>query len=306
MLKSLKYDGTATCEDWATFLVKFEIMANSSNLSPQERRDYLCWCLTGAASRYGTNLIRHNKNISYDDMVTKMEQRFNYGNEAGTLQVQFQCARQSPNESTDEWADRLSSLADKAFRDVPEQYVKTQIITQFLQSLNDKDAGKSVSMLKPQSIEEACQLVKLSQHLDTSIYGGRRPDRHCADINERVDPYCQNVRTNSNTALPRQAKDQSTEQQLSQLSHGLMTLQNSTIAQFKELQHEIQKMHEYMWSPPEYKHPFKCYNCGEPGHISRHCQKPPKDRNTRRPRLRDDNKEDKREPLNQQGSDKEA
>ena len=58
-----------------------------------------------------------------------MEQRFNHANETETLQVQFYSARQSPTESTDEWADRLSSLTDKAFRDVPEHYVQSQIIT---------------------------------------------------------------------------------------------------------------------------------------------------------------------------------
>jgi hypothetical protein len=79
-------------------------------------------------------------------------------------------------QSTDEWADMLSSLADKAFRDVPEHYLQSQIITKLLQALTDKAAGKAASMLKPKSIEEACQLVKLSQHLDSSIYGVKHPN----------------------------------------------------------------------------------------------------------------------------------
>ena len=145
MLKSLKFDGTDKCEDWSAFLVKFDIFADASRWSEAEKRDQLCWCLTGAASRYGTNLIRHNRQISYTELVEKMEQRFNHGNETETLQVQFHNARQSPRESTDEWADRLSILADKAFRDVPEKYVQSQIITKFLQALNDKEAGKAAS-----------------------------------------------------------------------------------------------------------------------------------------------------------------
>jgi hypothetical protein len=74
--------------------------------------------LTGQASRYGTNLIRHNKNISYVQLMANMEQRFNHANETETLQVQFYSARQSPTESTDEWADMLSNLADKSFMDL--------------------------------------------------------------------------------------------------------------------------------------------------------------------------------------------
>jgi hypothetical protein len=76
-----------------------------------------------------------------------MEQRFNHANETETLQVQFHSARQSPTEYTDEWADRLSSLADRAFRDVPVHYVQSQIITKCLQALTDKAAGKAASML---------------------------------------------------------------------------------------------------------------------------------------------------------------
>jgi hypothetical protein len=90
--------------------------------------------------------------------MENMEQRFNHGNETETLQVQFHSARQSPAESTDEWADRLWRLADKAFIDVPEHYVQSQIITNILQALTDKAVGKAASMLKPKSIEEACQL----------------------------------------------------------------------------------------------------------------------------------------------------
>jgi DNA-binding ferritin-like protein len=75
--------------------------------------------------------------------MKKMEQRFNHANETETLHVQFNSTRQSLTESTDEWADRLSSFADKAFRDVPEHYVQSQIIKIFLQALTDKAAGKA-------------------------------------------------------------------------------------------------------------------------------------------------------------------
>jgi hypothetical protein len=47
-----------------------------------------------------------------------------------------------------------------------------------LQALTDKAAGKAASMLKPKSIEEACQLVELSQHLDSSIYGVKHQEHN--------------------------------------------------------------------------------------------------------------------------------
>jgi hypothetical protein len=43
-------------------------------------------------------LIRHNKDISYVQLMAKMEQRFSHANETETLQVQFHSASQSPTE----------------------------------------------------------------------------------------------------------------------------------------------------------------------------------------------------------------
>ena len=125
MMKSLKFDGTEKGEDWSAVLVKFEIFAEAARWTDREKRNQLCLCFTGGASRYGTNVLRHNKDLTYAQLVGKMEQRFNHGNEIETLQVQFHSARQSPGESTDQWSDRLTALADKAFRDLPEHYVQS-------------------------------------------------------------------------------------------------------------------------------------------------------------------------------------
>jgi hypothetical protein len=48
-------------------------------------------------------------------------------------------------------------------------------------------------MLKPKSIEEACQLVKLSQHLDSSIYGVKHQENNPYTERER-EPVCQAVK----------------------------------------------------------------------------------------------------------------
>jgi hypothetical protein len=151
--------------------------------------------LNRSASRYGPNLTRHNKDISYVQLMETMEHRFNHGNATETLQVQFHSARQSPAEPTDEWADRLSSLADKAFKDIPEHCPITDNNKKFTGT--DKAEGKAASMLKPKSIEEACQLVKLSQHLDSSIYGVMHQEHSPYTELER-EPVCRAVKALGN------------------------------------------------------------------------------------------------------------
>jgi hypothetical protein len=52
-------------------------------------------------------------------------------------------------------------------------------------------------MLKPKSIEEACQLVKLSQHLDSSIYGVMHQEHSPYTELER-EPVCRAVKALGN------------------------------------------------------------------------------------------------------------
>lgn len=291
MLKSLKFDGTENSEDWSSFLVKFDIFAEAAQWSDQEKRNHLCWCLAGAASRYGTNLIRHNKNMTFQNLVERMEQRFNHGNETETLQVQFYNSRQSPGESTEDWADRVSILADKAFKEVPEKYVTSQVITKFLQALNDKEAGKAASMLKPKTIEEACQLVKLSQHLDSSIYGFKSREQR---YSQPETPSCQAMRSQAhgNEEKPNGGIDE----QMATLMKNMATLQESTQTAFTDIKQKMSRLEQgrqdnsgswrgqnyqdRRWSRnSEGQNTFRCFNCNGFGHIARHCKKPRQNEN---------------------------
>ena len=190
--------------------------------------------LNRSASRYGPNLTRHNKDISYVQLMETMEHRFNHGNATETLQVQFHSARQSPAEPTDEWADRLSSLADKAFKDIPEHCPITDNNKKFTGT--DKAEGKAASMLKPKSIEEACQLVKLSQHLDSSIYGVMHQEHSPYTELER-EPVCRAVKA------PREyGQHNPLDSQMASLMEKMVSMQEATEKSLKELHHQVSEL----------------------------------------------------------------
>ena len=90
--------------------------------------------MTGAAGKYCSAIIRREKNIAFEELVNRMEKRFNLRKLVATLQVQFNNARQSENEDIDEWTDRLIALADKAFCDLPDEYVKNQVVIKLCQA----------------------------------------------------------------------------------------------------------------------------------------------------------------------------
>jgi hypothetical protein len=57
-----------------------------------------------------------------------------------TAQVQFNNARQTPEELLEDWVDRVMSLATRAFRELPEKHMYQQVVVRLCQGAADKEA----------------------------------------------------------------------------------------------------------------------------------------------------------------------
>ena len=67
------------------------------------------------------------------DLILKIEKRFGFRELHETAQVQFNNARQTPEELLEDWADRVLSLATRAFGDSPENHMYQQEAVGFCQ-----------------------------------------------------------------------------------------------------------------------------------------------------------------------------
>jgi len=76
-------------------------------------------------------------------------------------------ARQNQLERLEDWADRVLSLACKAYRDLPDSYMYTQAIWKICQGC----AGQHAATAKPSSVEAAIDHIKWYQHNHTAIFG---------------------------------------------------------------------------------------------------------------------------------------
>jgi hypothetical protein len=91
-------------------------------------------------------------------------------------------------------------------------------------------------MLKPKSIKEACQLVKLSQHLDSSIYGVKHQQHNPYTERER-EPVCQAVKA------PREyGQHNPLDSQLASMMEKMVSMQEATEKSFKELYHQLNEL----------------------------------------------------------------
>ena len=127
---SIKFDGKS---NWKAFYAKFSRYAEVSEWTEGECRDQLCWCLDGKASEYYALLVERNQEMVYMDLIRKLEKRFGFRELPETAQVEFNNARQTPDKLLEDWADRVLSLATRAFRDLPETHMYKQAVVRLCQ-----------------------------------------------------------------------------------------------------------------------------------------------------------------------------
>ena len=128
---SLKFDGKS---NWKAFYAKFSRYADVSEWTEGECRDQFCWCLDGKASEYYALFVERNQEMVYMDLIRKLEKRFGFRELPETAQVQFNNARQTPDELLEDWADRVLCLATRAFRDLPETHMYQQAVVRLEKS----------------------------------------------------------------------------------------------------------------------------------------------------------------------------
>ena len=185
-----------------------------------------------------------------------------------TVQVRFQQATQSTGESLEDWADRVLTLASKAFKELPEKHSNQQAVIRFCQGLLDKEAGQHVCTLKPCSVEDAIDKVRWYQHVHQAIYGKSRSKRCTRDHEEKAA----NVYSVQENRGP--SRRHSTSQRESVSNTFEATLEKGQ-QQIEKLSSDVQILfasREDRRQRPQYRRcDGACYTCGKKGHFKKDC-----------------------------------
>lgn len=168
--KSLIYDGTG---NWQAFFTKFNRYSEAAGWGPRACKDQLCFCLTGKASEHYAMLLERDPDLSYYATVQKFEKRFGAHELQETVELQFSNAKQRYGEDLEDWTDRVLQLANKAFRDLPDEYVNRQMILRLCQGCLDKDAGQHAINARPRTIDDAIDKIRWYQHTSKAIFGSK-------------------------------------------------------------------------------------------------------------------------------------
>lgn len=160
--KSLYFDPNKTT--WEAFYLKFHSYARDKHWSSQECKSKLMYVLEGKAAEFFASLHEREPNLPFFDVVSRMESRFAFRELQETSLLAFMNCSQNKDEKVEEWADRVLTLATKAFKNLPDEHIHKQAVLRFCHGSYDKSAGMHAANKMPSRIEEAIDCIKWFQY----------------------------------------------------------------------------------------------------------------------------------------------
>ena len=183
--KALRFDGKT---NWLSFKGKFDSYRKVMKWTEEESKDYLMWSLEGKALDFLTITKIDLEKYSFRRIMKKLETRFGVKELTETSKAKFRQAFQKQDESLEDWADRVMTLATPAFVDLPEDHLKKEAIARFCQGCTDKKAAKHACFEQPETMEEALNLVKHHQYISQAVDGKKAKREYEASVNVVQSP----------------------------------------------------------------------------------------------------------------------
>ena len=183
--KALRFDGKT---NWLSFKKKFDSYRKVMRWSEEESKDYLMWSLEGKALDFLTITKIDLEKYSFRKIMKKLETRFGVKELTETSRAIFRQAFQKQDESLEDWADRVMTLATPAFVDLTEDHLKKEAIARFCQGCTDKEAAKHAYFEQPETMEEALNLVKHHQYISQAVDGKKAKRVYEASVNAVQSP----------------------------------------------------------------------------------------------------------------------
>ncbi|KAH3848765.1 hypothetical protein DPMN_091145 [Dreissena polymorpha] len=207
--------------------------------------------------------------MEYFDMIQRIEKRFGYQDLPETATIAFNTARQDVEVHLDGWAGRIMTLAAKAFRDLPEDYMYSQAILSFCHGCSHKEAGEVAANANPSTIEAAVDKVKWAVHTHTAVHCRAKRDVRQTTVHESSQGW-------SVYEVKEEPQSQTGQSKLTRLGaceKRLDTIEKQ-ISQIKNSADTILERRPYCQSRSASQYPnrpsptLQCFNCKENHYIT--------------------------------------
>ena len=204
--KNLVFDGKS---NWTLFKQKFESYAAAAGWTDDKKTDMLNWGLKGKAADFYVLLCNMNEDLSYKHLISEFGKRFKREELPETLQARFQNECQDESETLRDWADRILTLAAKAYKDLPEAWIRRHAIIRFCMGCLDLDAGQHACIQQPKSFEEAMDKMEWFQCINKTSKS-RHPSSKATESDPPVNAYtCKSYDDNDTDSCSDEEEDES-------------------------------------------------------------------------------------------------
>lgn len=269
--KSLYFDPSKTT--WEAFYLKFHNYARDKRWTSEDCKSNLMYVLEGKAAEFFASLHEREPNLPFYDVVSRMETRFAFRELQETSQLEFLNCNQKKDEKVEEWADRVLTLATKAYRNLPDDHIQRQAVMRFCHGSYDKNAGMHAANKMPSRMEEAITCVQSSLPIaQNGESRGRQQERYVSYRGSRHNsPATEKREEKSKFGLP----EKSTEQRLADLEKNFQKLLDKLL---QKIDDSSSNRRPRSPSPSRAggrfgrsESPLRCFGCNKEGHFKRDC-----------------------------------
>jgi hypothetical protein len=223
---------------WGEYISHFKICAELNAWDEQERIQYFCYSMRGAASQFlGT--IPEYQQRSFRRLMEAFSRRFNPNSQSELYRVQLRNRTRNTNESLPELGQDIRRLVQLAYPEAPPALVEMLGKDHFIDAIEDQDMRWRMYQAKVRDLDEAIGIA-----VEVEAYKNAEKQR------------CQPKKLLREVQAHKGAEASSSSKGLER--------------QILELKKQMEEMQQLM------KGNFKkkvCYGCGEEGHFIRECRK---------------------------------
>ena len=274
------YNGST---NWNAYHKQFEIHARRNGWDEEEKKENLFLHLESEAAEFFDTIEAETS--SYGEIIERMGWMFGKKELPQTMRVTFENMRQKSDESLEQWAGRVRSVAQSAFIGLPVTYKTDESIRKFCQGLFDKDIATTSAIQKFDTLEQAINFVRSYNEVAKSIYGTSKKvrtvsfARECSDSDDDAYEVRQitrgrsNLRRNPSQRLPVKynASDERTELTDSELKDKLASVLDAMAEMKNMFESRYGKSRDRSRSKSPDLSQIVCFHCKEKGHIKSRC-----------------------------------